>query len=63
MYNDEMCPGHLVARHMARRRVLITDGTANSACTSLEGPFGRELDDPTGLRCTPWSPTGRAEVL
>jgi hypothetical protein len=19
------------------------------------GPFGRELDDPTGLRCTPWS--------
>ena len=62
MYDDdyETCPGHLVARHMARDDgwVLITDGTANSAVSIIGGakvPFGRELDDPDGQRCAPWS--------
>ncbi|KAM0704054.1 hypothetical protein Q7P35_008286 [Cladosporium inversicolor] len=59
--DDETCPGHLVARHMARDNgwVLITDGTANSAVSVVGGAVWTrdelELDDPTGLRCAPWS--------
>lgn len=62
MHSDEMCPEHLVARHMARRWELITDRTANSVCRWMEGPLDESLMIPPEDGAHPGS-ASRAECF